>query len=200
MCGLAPRHSSASQTSVSQRKPARGRSTTSMAAQNEVTLRETAPSGTSPPARSASRRKTATYATVLGAQLICRSCPPRGGSRRLPAREEVAARAAGQAGTTHLSTLSGCRVEDVRRIRGPVWHSCISSAATRPRWARSSAHETRLRRARRHDRYAGRGPAERDVHNGTKELVSGKPSRCSRMCFSFWRGRAGWRPICVTAD
>jgi L-lactate dehydrogenase (cytochrome) len=63
--------------------------------------------------------------TVLGTKL---SLPfllaPVGSSRMFyPRGEEVAARCAGEAGTTYiLSTLSGCHVSDVKKAtRGPVW-------------------------------------------------------------------------------
>ena len=63
--------------------------------------------------------------TVLGTKL---SLPfllaPVGSSRMFyPRGEEVAARCAGEAGTTYiLSTLSGCHVKDVKKAtRGPVW-------------------------------------------------------------------------------
>src|SRR6476619_1650733 len=50
---------------------------------------------------------------------------PVGSSRMFyPRGEEVAARAAGDAGTVYiLSTLSGCRVQDVKQATsGPVWY------------------------------------------------------------------------------
>src|SRR4029077_10269433 len=50
---------------------------------------------------------------------------PLGSSRLFPPRgEEAAARAAGAAGTGYiLSTLSGCRLEDVRAAtNGPAWY------------------------------------------------------------------------------
>ena len=64
--------------------------------------------------------------TVLGATLDLPFLLAPVGSSRLfhPRAEEVAARAAGAAGTTYvLSTLSGCRLEDVRTATiGPAWY------------------------------------------------------------------------------
>src|SRR5947199_4156923 len=64
--------------------------------------------------------------TVLGADLELPFLLAPVGSSRLfyPRGEEVAARAAGDAGTIYiLSTLSGCRLEDVRAATaGPVWY------------------------------------------------------------------------------
>ena len=53
---------------------------------------------------------------LLGPVGSCRLFYPRG--------EEVAARAAGEAGTIYtLSTLSGCQLEDVRKESpGPCWY------------------------------------------------------------------------------
>src|SRR5258707_9675321 len=64
--------------------------------------------------------------TVLGATLDLPFLLAPVGSSRLfyPRGEEVAARAAGDAGTIYtLSTLSGCTVRDVKAAtRGPVWY------------------------------------------------------------------------------
>ena len=64
--------------------------------------------------------------TVLGAtNRVPFLLAPVGSSRLFyPRGEEVAARAAGEAGTTYiLSTLSGCPVQDVKRASsGPVWY------------------------------------------------------------------------------
>jgi L-lactate dehydrogenase (cytochrome) len=64
--------------------------------------------------------------SVLGTRLAMPILfAPVGSSRLLyPRGEEVAARAAGEAGTAYiLSTLSGCPLEDVKRAtRGPVWY------------------------------------------------------------------------------
>src|ERR671936_2750216 len=65
-------------------------------------------------------------ATVLGTRLeLPLLLAPVGSSRMFyPRGEAVAARAAGAAGTVYtLSTLSGCRLEDVRRATsGPAWY------------------------------------------------------------------------------
>src|SRR6266702_5597723 len=64
--------------------------------------------------------------TVLGTSLeLPFLLAPVGSSRMFyPRGEEVAARAAGEAGTIYsLSTLSGCAVRDVKAAtRGPVWY------------------------------------------------------------------------------
>jgi L-lactate dehydrogenase (cytochrome) len=118
--------------------------------------------------------------TVLGTPL---SLPvilaPVGSSRMFyPRGEEVAARAAGQAGTTYvLSTLSGCRVQDVKAATtGPVWyqlylvggHDVARGAIERARAAGCSALVVTI------DTPVA-GMRERDLRNGTKELISGKP-------------------------
>jgi isopentenyl diphosphate isomerase/L-lactate dehydrogenase-like FMN-dependent dehydrogenase len=118
--------------------------------------------------------------TVLGTPL---SLPfllaPVGSSRMFwPRGEEVAARAAGAAGTAYiLSTLSGCRVQDVKAAStGPVWYQLYLiggrdvalGAIERAKTAGCSALVVTI------DTPVA-GLRERDVRNGTKELVSGKP-------------------------
>jgi L-lactate dehydrogenase (cytochrome) len=128
--------------------------------------------------------------TVLGTPL---SLPfllaPIGSSRTFyPRGEEVAARAAGQAGTTYiLSTLSGCRVQDVRNASsGPVWYQLYiiggrdvaMGAIERARNAGCAALVVTI------DTPVA-GLRERDVRNGTKELVSGKPFTMLPYVFQF---------------
>ena len=115
--------------------------------------------------------------TVLGTQL---SLPillaPVGSSRMFyPRGEEVAARQAGAAGTLYiLSTLSGCRLEDVKRATsGPAWYQVYligGRDAARAAIARAKAAG-----------FSGlvvtidtpvAGLRERDVRNGTKELLA----------------------------
>jgi L-lactate dehydrogenase (cytochrome) len=104
---------------------------------------------------------------------------PVGSSRMFyPHGEEVAARAAGQAGTTYiLSTLSGCRVQDVKSATtGAVWYQLYLvggrdvalGAIERARNVGCSALVVTI------DTPVA-GLRERDVRNGTKQLVSGKP-------------------------
>jgi len=115
--------------------------------------------------------------TVLGSRL---SLPfllgPVGSSRMFyPRGEEVAARAAGDAGTTYvLSTLSGCRVDDVAKAtRGPLWyqlylvggHDVARAAIERAKLAGCSALMVTI------DTPVA-GLRERDVRNGARELVS----------------------------
>jgi len=95
-----------------------------------------------------------------------------------PRGEEVAARAAGEAGTAYvLSTLSGCRLEDVKAASsGPVWYQLYlvggrdvaTAAVERARTAGFSALTVTIDTA-------VSGLRERDVRNGTKELLSGNP-------------------------
>jgi isopentenyl diphosphate isomerase/L-lactate dehydrogenase-like FMN-dependent dehydrogenase len=100
------------------------------------------------------------------------------GSSRLfhPRGEEVAARAAGAAGTTYiLSTLSGCRMEDVRAAStGPAWyqlylvggHEAALAGIERARAAGFSALVVTI------DTPVA-GNRERDLRNGTREIVGG---------------------------
>ncbi len=117
--------------------------------------------------------------TVLGTPL---SMPlilaPVGSSRLIyPRGEEVAARAAGAAGIAYaLSTLSGCRLEDVAAAsKGPVWYQlylvggrdCALSAIERAGGAGFSTLVVTIDTA-------VAGMRERDFRNGVKELLSGK--------------------------
>jgi isopentenyl diphosphate isomerase/L-lactate dehydrogenase-like FMN-dependent dehydrogenase len=103
------------------------------------------------------------------------------GSCRLmfPRGEEEAARAAGKAGIIcTLSTLSGCRLEDVAAASGgPVWYQlyliggrdCALGGIDRARKAGFSALVVTI------DTPVA-GFRERDLRNGVKELLSGKLS------------------------
>src|SRR6266446_3575361 len=117
--------------------------------------------------------------TVLGTPL---SMPlvlaPVGSSRMFyPRGEEVPARAAGSAGTAYtLSTLSGCRMEDVAAASsGPVWYQLYllggrdvaTAAMQRARAAKFSALVVTI------DTPVA-GLRERDIRNGTKELITRK--------------------------
>jgi L-lactate dehydrogenase (cytochrome) len=118
--------------------------------------------------------------TVLGTPL---SMPmflaPVGSSRMFyPRGEEAAARAAGDAGTLYtLSTLSGCKLEDVRRATtGPTWYQVYlcggrdvaSTAIERAKAVGYSALVVTIDTA-------VAGLRERDVRNGTKELLTRRP-------------------------
>ena len=118
--------------------------------------------------------------TVLGTRLELPFLLAPVGSSRLfyPRGEEVAARAAGEAGTLYiLSTLSGCRLEDVRAATpGPAWYQlylvggrevALSSIA-RAKAAGFSALVVTI------DTPVS-GLRERDFRNGIKELISGNP-------------------------
>lgn len=117
--------------------------------------------------------------TVLGTAL---SMPlilaPVGSSRLMyPRGEEVAACAAGAAGIVYtLSTLSGCRLEDVAGAsKEPVWfqlylvggRDCAQAAIERAQAAGFSALVVTIDTA-------VAGLRERDLRNGAKELLSGK--------------------------
>src|SRR2546427_10913110 len=115
------------------------------------------------------------HVTVLGRRLeLPFLLAPVGSSRMFyPRGEEAAARAAGAAGTAYnLSTLSGCRLEDVKAASiGPVWYQLylvggreVAGATTeRARLAGFSALAGTIDTA-----VSGvRGP---DVPNGPKEL------------------------------
>src|SRR6266536_365586 len=116
--------------------------------------------------------------SVLGASL---SMPlilaPVGSSRLMyPRGEEAAASAAGAAGIAYaLSTLSGCRLEDVADAsKGPLWYQlylvggrdCALSAIERARAAGFSALVVTIDTA-------VAGMRERDFRNGVKELLGG---------------------------
>jgi L-lactate dehydrogenase (cytochrome) len=115
--------------------------------------------------------------TVLGATLkLPILLAPVGSSRMFyPRGEEVAARAAGEAGTIYaLSTLSGCQVRDVANASsGPVWYQLYLvggrdvalAAIGRAREAGCTALVVTI------DTPVA-GLRERDLRNGTKELLS----------------------------
>ncbi len=134
--------------------------------------------------------------TVLGTPL---SMPmilaPVGSSRMFyPRGEEAAARAAGEAGTLYtLSTLSGCRLEDVRRATtGPAWYQVYlcggrdvaSAAIERARGAGYSALVVTIDTA-------VAGLRERDVRNGTKEMLTRRPWPMLPYVWQFL-SRPGW--------
>src|ERR1043166_8339894 len=112
------------------------------------------------------------------------------GSSRLfyPRGEEVAARAAGDAGTIYtLSTLSGCTVRDVKAAtRGPVWYQlyllggrdAAPGAMERAKGCGCAALVVTI------DTPVA-GLRERDMRNGAKELVGGAPFRKLPYLFQF---------------
>src|SRR6184192_756815 len=117
--------------------------------------------------------------SVLGTEVTMPLILAPVGSCRLmyPRGEEAAARAAGEAGIIcALSTLSGCRLEDVAAASGgPVWYQlylvggrdCALGALERARKAGFSALVVTI------DTPVA-GLRERDFRNGAKELLSGK--------------------------
>lgn len=114
--------------------------------------------------------------TVLGTKLdLPFILAPVGSSRMFyPRGEEVAARAAGKAGTLYtLSTLSGCRLEDVKAATsGPAWyqlylvggHDVARAGIARAKAAGYTALVVTI------DTPVA-GMRERDPRNGTKELL-----------------------------
>jgi isopentenyl diphosphate isomerase/L-lactate dehydrogenase-like FMN-dependent dehydrogenase len=126
------------------------------------------------------------HVTVLGRRLeLPFLLAPVGSSRMFyPRGEEAAARVAGNVGTAYiLSTLSGCRLEDVKAAStGPVWYQLYlvggrevaSAAIERARNAGFSALAVTIDTA-------VSGLRERDVRNGTKELLG--PSVSARLPF-----------------
>ena len=126
------------------------------------------------------------HVTVLGRRLeLPFLLAPVGSSRMFyPRGEEAAARAAGAAGTAYiLSTLSGCRLEDVKAASiGPVWYQLYlvggrevaGATIERARLAGFSALAVTIDTA-------VSGLRERDVRNGTKELLG--PSTWARLPF-----------------
>jgi isopentenyl diphosphate isomerase/L-lactate dehydrogenase-like FMN-dependent dehydrogenase len=118
--------------------------------------------------------------TVLGTRFALPFLLAPVGSSRLfyPRGEEVAARAAGAAGTGYiLSTLSGCRLEDVKAATsGPAWYQLYlvggrdvaSAAIARARAAGYSALVVTI------DTPVA-GLRERDLRNGIKALLTNNP-------------------------
>jgi L-lactate dehydrogenase (cytochrome) len=105
---------------------------------------------------------------------------PIGSSRMFYPRAEIqAAAAGGEAGTGYiLSTLSGCRLEEVKAATsGPVWYqvylvggrAVAEHAIDRARLARFSALVVTV------DTPVA-GMRERDYRNGTQALLSGRPA------------------------
>jgi len=128
--------------------------------------------------------------TVLGSTIDLPFLFAPVGSSRLffPRGEEVAARVAGEAGTIYtLSTLSGCAVRDVKAAtRAPVWYQLYliggrdvaTGAIERAKNCGCSALVVTV------DTPVA-GMRERDVRNGTKELVSGAPFAKLPYVFQF---------------
>ena len=116
--------------------------------------------------------------TVLGTPISMPIiCAPVGSSRMFwPRGEEAAASAAGAAGTLYcLSTLSGCRLEDVRKATsGPAWfqlyicggRDVATAGIQRAKDSGYSALAVTIDTA-------VAGLRERDFRNGAKELIAG---------------------------
>lgn len=123
---------------------------------------------------------------VLAPVGSCRMFYPRG--------EEAAARAAGKAGTIYaLSTLSGCRLEDVKRATsGPAWYQLYlcggrdvaTATIERARQAGFSALVLTI------DTPVA-GLRERDVRNGAKEILTRRVGPMLPYVHQFL-ARPGW--------
>jgi L-lactate dehydrogenase (cytochrome) len=116
--------------------------------------------------------------TVLGSRVRLPFLLAPVGSTRLfyPRGEELAAREAGTAGTIYiLSTLSGCRLEDVKAAAtGPVWYQLYlvgGREAARAGIARARAAGYSALVVTIDTPVAGM--RERDIRNGTRELTVG---------------------------
>jgi isopentenyl diphosphate isomerase/L-lactate dehydrogenase-like FMN-dependent dehydrogenase len=128
--------------------------------------------------------------TVLGAAIDLPFLFAPVGSSRLfyPRGEEVAARVAGEVGTIYtLSTLSGCAVRDVKAAtRGAVWYQLYLvggrdvalGGIERAKNCGCSALVVTV------DTPVA-GMRERDLRNGTRELVSGAPFAMFPYLFQF---------------
>ena len=135
-------------------------------------------------------------ASVLGTQLdLPFLLAPVGSSRMFyPRGESAAAKAAGAAGTAYvLSTLSGTRVEEVRKAStGPVWYQLYllggrevaAAAVERARAAGCTALVVTI------DTPVA-GLRERDVRNGTRELLTRRPLTMLPHVWQFL-ARPGW--------
>jgi L-lactate dehydrogenase (cytochrome) len=128
--------------------------------------------------------------TVLGESIeLPFILAPVGSSRMFyPRGEEVAAHAAGEAGTIYtLSTLAGCAVRDVKAAtRGPLWYQLYviggrDVALAGIERAKSSGCSALVVTI---DTTVA-GMRERDVRNGVKELVSGAPFTMFPYVFQF---------------
>ncbi len=152
-------------------------------AESEVTLRENCRAFdqvTFRPRGAVAAPKTDLQTTVLGTTLALPFLLAPVGSTRMfyPRGEAVAAQAGGEAGTAYvLSTLSGCKLEEVKAATaGPCWYQVYlvggrevtRAAIERARAAGFSALVVTI------DTPVA-GLRERDVRNGTKELVSRRP-------------------------
>jgi L-lactate dehydrogenase (cytochrome) len=162
-------------------------------ADGEITLRENCRAFedvTLRPRSAVATRTCDLSTTVLGTMLkLPVLLAPVGSSRMFyPRGEEVAARAAGDAGTAYiLSTLSGSLVRDVKAAStGPVWYQLYLvggrdvalGGIERARQAGCAALVVTI------DTPVA-GMRERDIRNGTKELVTRKPLAMLPHVFQF---------------
>jgi isopentenyl diphosphate isomerase/L-lactate dehydrogenase-like FMN-dependent dehydrogenase len=134
--------------------------------------------------------------TVLGVELDVPFVLAPVGSSRLfyPRGEEAAARAAGRAGTVYvLSTLSGCRLEDVKAsTERPAWYQLYlvgGRAAALDGIARARAAGFSVLVVTIDTPVAGN--RERDLRNGTRELVGDKATAMLPFLAQFF-GRPRW--------
>jgi isopentenyl diphosphate isomerase/L-lactate dehydrogenase-like FMN-dependent dehydrogenase len=134
--------------------------------------------------------------TVFGTEIALPFILAPVGSSRMfyPRGEVVAAKAAGDAGTIYtLSTLSGCRVDDVKAgTKGPVWYQVYlvggrdiaTAGIERAKNCKCSALVVTVDTA-------VAGLRERDFRNGTKELLTRNPWTMLPFVHQFL-ARPGW--------
>jgi isopentenyl diphosphate isomerase/L-lactate dehydrogenase-like FMN-dependent dehydrogenase len=139
--------------------------------------------------------------TVLGTKLALPFLLAPVGSSRMfhPHGEELAARAAGEAGTAYiLSTLSGTLLEDVRKATtGPCWYQLYLAGGR-------DASLSAIARAKGNGYSAlvvtidtpVAGLRERDVRNGTRELLTRNPWTMLPFVSQFL-ARPRWLAGCV---
>ncbi|HYT68494.1 MAG TPA: alpha-hydroxy acid oxidase [Vicinamibacterales bacterium] len=118
--------------------------------------------------------------TVLGTPIALPIILAPVGSSRMfwPRGEEIAAAVAGSVGTIYsLSTLSGCRLEDVKKAtKGPAWYQLYlcggrDVAAKTVQRAKDEGYSALILTIDT----AVAGFRERDVRNGAKELLTRRP-------------------------
>ena len=144
------------------------------------------------------------HTTVLGTPIDLPFLLAPVGSSRLffPRGECVAAAQAGNAGTGYvLSTLSGCRLEEVRTAARAGVVPALSFRRTRGRAdaiarARAAGYSALVVTIDT----AVAGQRERDLRNGGRELVSGKPLQMLPYVPQCSRVRAGCSISCATAE
>ena len=169
-------------------------------AESEVTLRENCrvfEQVTFRPRGAVAAPQTDLQTTVLGTKLALPFLLAPVGSTRMcyPRGEAVAAQAGGEAGTAYvLSTLSGCKLEEVKAATtGPCWYQVYlvgGRKVTRAAIERAQAAGFSALVVTIDTPVAGL--RERDVRNGTKELVGRRPWTMLPFVWQFLARLAGF--------